>query len=328
MRVPRFCCFLDSPVLVGLVLMSLVLASAARAAESPTLTTAQYREQLQNYETRVAELASSPQNAPGFRDSLPQTLTVETSHGEMTVDLGFLRETLNHFLTSPPPARPAIVSALGGRLHAMSAEGGLYDQPSRADDAARKRLEQILSSREFDHVRGPSALELFKQRLQAWILKQLRKINPKVPDLQDAGQIFVWCMIGLACAVAVVWLYRVSREGLSERKREIIPFHPSARNWLEWLSDARARAAAGQWRDAIHFGFWAAVSRLESEGVWPPDKTRTPREYLNAIPGDNFSKEPFGAITRKFESSWYGSRPTTEADFVQFTDHLERLGCR
>jgi hypothetical protein len=84
----------------------------------------------------------------------------------------------------------------------------------------------------------------------------------------------------------------------------------------------------GEWRDAIHFGFWAAVSRLESEGVWPPDKTRTPREYLHAIPDSNLSREPFAAMTRKFESSWYGSRPTTEADFAQFAAHLERLGCR
>jgi hypothetical protein len=67
---------------------------------------------------------------------------------------------------------------------------------------------------------------------------------------------------------------------------------------------------------------------LESEGVWPPDKTRTPREYLNAIPGSNLSKEAFAAMTRKFEASWYGSRPTTEADFAQFASQLERLGCR
>ncbi len=103
---------------------------------------------------------------------------------------------------------------------------------------------------------------------------------------------------------------------------------PSSRSWREWLADARSRAAQGEWRDAIHFGFWAAVSRLESDGVWPPDKTRTPGEYLNSIPGSSLSKEPFAAMARKFEASWYGIRPTTEADFTQFSAHLERLGCR
>ncbi len=156
----------------------------------------------------------------------------------------------------------------------------------------------------------------------------LRKINPKIPDLQDLGQWFVWGMIALAAAIAGVWLYRVSQENMGAGRREIIPFMPSSRNWREWLADARARAAQGEWRDAVHFGYWAAVSRLESEGVWKPDKTRTPREYLNAIPGSSLSKEPFAAMTGKFEASWYGSRPATEADFAQFAAHLERLGCR
>ncbi len=162
----------------------------------------------------------------------------------------------------------------------------------------------------------------------AWIGKLLRKIGPKIPDVEDLGQWFVWGMIALAAAIAGVWLYRVSRQNMGTGQREILPFLPSGRNWREWLADARARAAKGEWREAIHFGFWAAVSRLESEGVWPPDKTRTPREYLNAIPSFNLSKEPFAAMTRKFEASWYGSRPTTEADFAQFANYLERLGCR
>jgi hypothetical protein len=102
----------------------------------------------------------------------------------------------------------------------------------------------------------------------------------------------------------------------------------SSRSWQEWLSQSREQAAQGQWRDAIHFGFWAAVSRLEAEGVWPPDKARTPREYLSAIPSSSLSKEPFSAITRRFEASWYGNRTATEADFTEFTLHLEKLGCR
>src|SRR5262249_33755142 len=103
---------------------------------------------------------------------------------------------------------------------------------------------------------------------------------------------------------------------------------PSWRSWQDWLAEARRHSAQGKWREAIHCGFWAAVSRLESDGVWPPDKARTPREYLKAIPAASLSKEPFSLLTNKFEASWYGDRPTTEVDFAQFTANLERLGCR
>jgi hypothetical protein len=304
------------------------MAGLGQAFGQPALTNAQYREQLQSYENQVAEITSEPQRAYTFRDSLPETLTVQTARGDMAVDLGFLRDALNRYLTATAEAKPNILANASRRLKAMRAEAELYEQPGRADHATRKRLDEILSAREFDRVRGPSALELLKQRILAWIGKLFKKISPKVPDIQDLGQVFVWGMIALAAGIAGVWLYRISQQNAGFARREIIPFLPSARNWREWLADARARAAQGEWRDAVHLGFWAAVSRLESEGVWPPDKTRTPREYLNAIPGSSSSKEPFAAMTRKFEASWYGSRPTTEADFAQFTAHLETLGCR
>jgi hypothetical protein len=305
-----------------------LLAGVGQASGMPALSTTQYIERLRGYENQVAELASAPQKAPAFRDSLPEALTVQTARGDMSVDLRFLGDALNRFLTARVPARPNTLANAGMRLKAMRAEAELYEQPDRADGATRKRLDEILSAREFDRVRGPTALEIFKQRVSAWIAKLLRKIDPKIPDVPDAGQWLVWGMIALAAAIAGVWLYRVSRQNLEAGKREILPFMPSARNWREWLAEARERAARGEWRDAIHFGFWAAVSRLESEGVWPPDKARTPREYLNAIPGSNLSKEPFAAMMRKFEASWYGSRPTTEADFAQFTAQLKRLGCQ
>jgi hypothetical protein len=61
------------------------------------------------------------------------------------------------------------------------------------------------------------------------------------------------------------------------------PGAASAREWQLWLEDARKAAAAGQWREAIHFVYWAAISRLESRRLWPADRARTPREYLALV---------------------------------------------
>lgn len=305
-----------------------LLVSSMQASDHPALTHAQYVDLLQSYENQIHQLASAPQNAPALRDSIQTSLTVQSSRGNVEVNAEFIREELNRYLTVEPKAKSQVLSALSERLRAMREEADSYEQPSRADEATRKRLEQILATREFNRVRGPSSLELLKERIGAWILKQLRKISPTVPDLQSAGHIFVWTMIALASAVVGVWLYRLSRDSMAGGKREILPFLPSSRSWHEWLSQAREHAALGQWRDAIHLGFWAAVSRLESEGVWPPDRARTPREYLRAIPSSSPSQEPFSALTGKFEASWYGARPTTETDFAQFVANLERLGCR
>src|ERR1035441_9342535 len=61
----------------------------------------------------------------------------------------------------------------------------------------------------------------------------------------------------------------------------------SARDWQLWLADARRAAAAGQWREAIHFVYWAAISRLESKRLWPADRARTPREYLSLVAAED-----------------------------------------
>jgi hypothetical protein len=318
MALGRLFCFAALFVLIGIGQMS----------GQTILTETQFTDQLERYENQINQLASKPEEAVGFRDSLSETFTIQTARGDVPVDLSFLRDALNQFLTATAAQKPNILANASARLKAMRAEAGLYEQAGRADDAIRKQLDQILNEREFDRVRGPSPLELLKQRIQSWIGRFLRKISPKSPDVQDLGQWLVWGMIALAASIGGVWLYRVSRQGLADRTREIVPFMPSARNWREWLADARASAARGDWRDAIHLGFWAAVSRLESEGVWAPDKTRTPREYLNAIPRSSSSLESFTAMTRVFEASWYGSRPTTAADFEQFAMHLESLGCR
>jgi len=137
--------------------------------------------------------------------------------GEIASDLSFLRDALNRYLTATAQAKPNILANAVSRLKAMRAEAELYEQPSRADDATRKRLEQILSAREFERVRGPTPLDLLKERLQAWIGKQLRKINPKIPDVQDLGQWFVWGMIALAAAV----------RGLAKNVRPPLPWRPS-----------------------------------------------------------------------------------------------------
>ncbi len=305
-----------------------LVAAASPALEIAALNAAQYADQLHTYENQIADLPSHPQKALALRDSLPAALTVQTTRGETMVDVTFLRDALNRYLTAKAEAKPNILAHARRRLEAMRTEAALYEQPDRANEGTRRRLDEILSAREFDRLHGPTPLELLKQRIQAWIAKMLKKFSPKMPDAESAGQFFVWCMIALSAAVAAVWLYRASRQNIGTGQREILPFMPSSRSWREWLADARARAAKGKWRDAVHFGFWAAVSRLESEGLWAPDKTRTPREYINAIPGFHLSKATFAALTHRFEASWYGSRPTSENDFAQFAADLEKLGCR
>jgi hypothetical protein len=311
----------------ALLLVILSVAGLA-AGDEAALSLADYRSRLHQYEDQIQKTTANPETAVDFYRDVPSDLQVQTPSGTMTVPMEFLHKGLENFLKSAPAAKPTILSQLYARIKALDDEADNFEKADAGNPAARDRLNQILSAREFRSVRGPTEWELLKQRIGAWLEKKLDKLFPKVPDINQAGQIFVWVMIAIASSIMAIWLYRASRERLLDRPREILPFLPSARSWRLWLAEAREKAGSGQWRDAIRLGFWAAVSRLESDGVWRPDKARTPREYLNAIPPTSDSRSSFAAVTKTFEAAWYGSRPASAGDFAQFMSELEKLGCR
>jgi len=311
---------------VGLALLT--LASSAHALDSAPLSVAQYIEQMRAYRSGIQDLASAPQHASNLYNTIPEVLVVRGARGEVSVPTAFLRDGIIRFQKAAPKVKPVIVSALAQRLDSLCEEAQAFEQVGRADDNMRAKLDRILSAREFGAVHGPAAWEILRDRIIAWLDRQFKKMNPHLPELPDVGQIAVWILIAAACGVLGVWLFRISRQRLAERPREVIRFAPSDKSWRVWLAEARERAAAGEWREAIHSAFWAAVSRLEAEGLWRPDRARTPREYLNAIPAGNQARAPFATLMGKFEATWYGHRPSSEVEFSQSVAELEKLGCR
>jgi uncharacterized protein DUF4129 len=311
----------------GLVLVIVALARFA-SGDPVSLSLAEYKTQLEHYTAEIRKIADHPEHAVDVNRDAPRTLPLHTPAGDVNVSLEFLHTELEKYLTVAPSFKPPILSHLSDRINAMRDEADAFGQARDGSAATRQRLDQILAAREFGGVSGPTELELLEQRIRAWLRDKWSKLFPKTPDLDQLGQILVWIMIAVASSVFIVWLYRQSRERLTDRPRQIMPFAPSARSWRSWLSEAQGKAALGEWRQAIRLGFWASVSRLEGEGVWRPDKARTPREYLNAIPAGDDTKAPFTAVTKTFEAAWYGRRPASADDFQRFMTEIEKLGCR
>jgi hypothetical protein len=309
------------------LLAVIILASFAVADDGPILL-ADYKSRLERYASQIQQTAEHPAYADDFYGEVPSSLQIQTQSGSVHVPMDFLHQGLTAFLKATPNSKPIILSQLADRIRQMRAEADTFEQALAGDPSTRERLNRILAAREFGRVHGPTEWELLKERINAWINEQMKKISPKMPDIDQIGQIVVWIVIALVSSILIVWLYRQSRERLLDRPREILPFVPSARSWRSWLAEAREKAAQGQWREAIRLGFWASVSRLESDGVWRPDKARTPREYLNSIPAVSENKPPFAAVTKTFEAVWYGGRPASATDFERFVIELERLGCR
>jgi Domain of unknown function (DUF4129) len=137
----------------------------------------------------------------------------------------------------------------------------------------------------------------------------------------------VYGLMGLAGLALIYFAYRAI---WSNRELErVVPtdLPVSAKEWVVWLSEARAAAAKREWRDAIHLAYWAGISFLERQGMWKPDRARTPREYLRLLSTNEY-RETLTALTRIFELAWYANRGASERTFAQTLQELEKLGCQ
>ncbi len=186
--------------------------------------------------------------------------------------------------------------------------------------AEREAMKQVLAGRDFRDLAEPSARDSLLERLGNWLNHLFESASRFGERSAWIGRVLVWGFI-LAVCVGLVW----SLMQLERRWRiRLVPedFGPaagaaSARPWQKWLEDARAAAAAGQWREAIHFVYWASISRLESKRLWPADRARTPREYLALVATDDPRRPSLAKLTGSFERVWYGGRGAAESDYRQ-----------
>jgi len=184
--------------------------------------------------------------------------------------------------------------------------------------AERSKLNAILARREFRGVKKQNPKEQLMEKLTNWLNEFLARLGgyaSRFPWLGNAllGLLLVGILLGLGWALLQVERrsrIRIVPDSLSSSSA------PSAREWQLWLQDAQARSEMGQWREAIHFVYWASISRLESLQLWPVDRARTPREYLALVTADDPRKTSLRALTRSFERTWYGGR-AADADAYQ-----------
>jgi hypothetical protein len=196
--------------------------------------------------------------------------------------------------------------------------------------SARHTLEQILAAKEYQTaVAKPTIWAQIREKIFNWLDKVFAALVNAGSKSKWIGYAAEIGFVVLVCVALVWFLIRIERSGrlgLSLLRPGPGAGAASARDWQLWLEDARQAAAAGAWRDAIHLLYWASISRLESSGLWPADRARTPREYLALLSPENAQRPDLAAISRSFELTWYGGRAAAEADFLNAQQLAARLG--
>lgn len=234
----------------------------------------------------------------------------------------------------PLPAKPQMpnIDQLLAQAHErLAADWKQVGEPAQTPVChapERTNLKTILARREFQGVSKVSVKDRFLEEIGNW----LDRFFSKLIGFGEAARWLGWLLLGLligGICLGLVWLLvRIERRAQLRLIPESRPsaMAPSARDWQLWLDDARTMAARELWREAIHFVYWASISRLESRRLWPADRTRTPREYLALLPGEDPRKPSLTALTRSFERTWYGGREAAGTDYQAALDLAAALG--
>jgi hypothetical protein len=227
----------------------------------------------------------------------------------------------------PPPTSELLEDAQD-RLEGDLDQAGAPQSPKPDCTAERATMQQVLAGREFRGLKQPDAQDSFMERVNRWLNHLFEGVGKLRTGSVWIGRALIWGFL-LAVGVGLVWtllqMERRWRIRLLPDSDGPAPGTASARDWQLWLADAREAAAAGQWREGIHFLYWAVISRLESKRLWPADRARTPREYLALVAPDDGRKPGLGSLTQTFERTWYGARPTGEAEYRRAEERAAEL---
>jgi uncharacterized protein DUF4129 len=219
---------------------------------------------------------------------------------------------------APPPSTTRLLRAAEDRLivDLAQANSPLSAAPAHAQE--HTTMSEVLAGRDFSGLEQLTLRDTMMEKVSGWLNQLLQSATRLRARSAWIGRLLVWGFVIAVCVALVLLLLQVERRWrlrLVPEERVSAPQAASARDWQLWLEDARAAAATGRWRDAIHFVYWAAIARLESRRVWPADRARTPREYLALLAPEDPRRQRLAALTGSFERTWYGGRSAEEDDY-------------
>ncbi len=308
---------------IALALLLLALMVGIVSATQPAFTLQQYIEILTQLRQAVKSGHDSGSTLSAAQ-KLPPEWHVEADGCLFTISSNGIGQALNSYAKQRTPSN---LAAITSQIDLMLSDARGMQAAKSDVTAEHNKLTEILSRREFRNVKGESWYERLKDAVQRWLAHLLNRIlfSSAFPVV---SRIVIWILVALAVIVALLWVIRNYRQSNIYTNITGVPETLTAKPWRDWQAEAQLAAREGRWRDAVHLSYWAAISFLESQGLWRPDRARTPREYLRLLAAGDAHRDPLQQLTRDFEKVWYGTDAATAESFAGASALLERLGCR
>ncbi len=315
-------------------------ASMTVSAQSAS-TTKGYAGRLQQAGQVIDELIEQESPAPtvvermtAIKRLLPPGEEVETDGVVVRVDNSWLHELIDNIIKNADgdiEQRHSTLREIADRLNKLRQQvDGAQNQTVSSSQDQRARLESILARPEYQpDEKRESFLERWVRRLKELILRILARLFGGASALAPgAGLVTVFrILIVLAVFAALPFAAIKLAQHLQARKKP--GGKPEAREVLgeeiaqdvsaaDLFAKAMELARQGEYRAAIRRAYLALLFELEERDKLRLHRSKTNRDYLNALRSEQQIYPSFSVMTNAFEHVWYGQEWATETEFEDF----------
>src|ERR1700743_1261643 len=190
---------------VAFMLPGLAVHGLALQSNIVSITASEYRQQLKAIADRVNELGSHPESAGELVTSIPDTVSITTSAGEVTVNNKTLKDSLAAFASANEQKRPGLLREIETYTQAMSRAADDYENRGTDTAPQHAHLDQILARPEFKKVKEPNAKDALLSRIYRWLSKLLDKLSFHGGSNFDVMRVLVYIFAGAAIIVLLLW---------------------------------------------------------------------------------------------------------------------------
>ncbi len=333
----------------ALLACSLLISSLS--ASAPLKDYAARIEQAEKLTKRLAEGGPSPQELlsgmAAVKRSIPPQEDIEFAGHALRVDNSWLHDAADKVMRNVDSIGGDVdqrrstlkemadrLSLLLERLKRSQTQEGLKTEDHSA------RLEEILARPEYHpEVENESTLRKWLRMLKDALWDFLEGLFPQ-PKISSGGaagiESVIRILLALILLAAIVygiiqltkWLdqFRRGRRGEEEKEvREVlgeeIAEDMTARDLLEKATELARR---GDYRSAIRRAYIALLCELEERGKLRLHRSKTNRDYLDAMRSEQSIFADFSSMTGSFEHVWYGQQRATDEQFTDFITRYEQ----
>jgi hypothetical protein len=279
-----------------------------------------------------------------IKQLLPAREDVDTGRVVVRVDNTWLHEAADKVIkevNGDVEQRHSMLTDIELRLDFLRERVKRGMVPRNPDEPdGRPKLDGILARAEYrPDVIEESSLKRWSRMAWEALVKLLRRIFGSRADTTSpggGGSAFRIILVLAAAAGLLFGLYKFARFRRGRAKPEE---ESDAREVLgeeiaddatatDLLSDATELARRGEYRAAIRRAYIALLVEMEQRGKLRLHKSKTNRDYLNALRPDRDLFPPFSALTGTFEQIWYGEGRATESEFNEFVSRYRETANR